>query len=279
MATHNLSIEDFLITEQRAAAEIPREQKYRSFLPLFYAVIGVALGALTGITIATVSPAAGNSWLPIVSAASHLCDSASQTVREAAAVPAQQLANLAAMVHPARTGSIAVSTQHLAASRVVAENPNSNRQALVERLAALHPAISTSHAEARNWSTRIAFAKIRRFRLSGSYRARPARVVTASTANTAAPLMMAAVEQLGSRNQAAPTAAYIEGNFTVASYDASSGTIETNDGRTFAVGMTVVAGNASTWDDSGSNVHYRCSQTGSCTLSGSGIFASNARLI
>lgn len=108
----------------------------------------------------------------------------------------------------------------------------------------------------------------------------------ASTADASLPLMMAAVEQLSFRNQVlpsdnqvAPSAVYVEGDFTVASYDASHGTIETNDGRIFAVGMTVVAGNANTWNDSSSNVHYRCNQAGNCTLSGSGIFAPNARLI
>jgi hypothetical protein len=76
-----------------------------------------------------------------------------------------------------------------------------------------------------------------------------------------------------------PAGVYTEGDFTVADYDAKVGTIQSSDGRTFVVGITIAASNASSWGDYRSNVHYRCSQTGSCTLSGPGVVAPNARLI
>jgi hypothetical protein len=76
-----------------------------------------------------------------------------------------------------------------------------------------------------------------------------------------------------------PSGVYTEGDFTVADYDAKVGTIQSSDGRTFVVGITIAASNASSWGDYRSNVHYRCSQTGSCTLSGPGVVAPNARLI
>lgn len=72
---------------------------------------------------------------------------------------------------------------------------------------------------------------------------------------------------------------YVEGDFTVASYDATAGTIETNDGRTFAVGAMVVTGSTGSWNEDGSDVHYRCTHSGSCTLSAAGMIASNARQI
>ncbi len=72
---------------------------------------------------------------------------------------------------------------------------------------------------------------------------------------------------------------YIEGDLTVVDYDATAGTIETSDGRTFVVGVTVAASNAAPWGEYRSNLHYRCSRNGSCALSRAGAVAPNARLI
>lgn len=286
MATQNLSLEDFLISSHRAV-EIPGAWKFRLALPLLYAMIGVAIGTLTGVTVATVNPSAGISWLPIVSAAGNgISDTISQATHRTAPAPARQLARPAAVVHAASTSSPTAITRELAAPKVVAAAAKANRQVIAEHPAALHPTLSKARAEARSRSARTAFAEIHRSRLADGHRVRPARVVMASTTKAAPSQMMAAAEQLSFDNQAVPSdeeavpsAVYVEGDFTVASYDASNGTIETNDGRTFAVGMTVVAGSASTWNDSGSNLHYRCNTTGVCTLFGPGIFAPNARLI
>ncbi len=70
----------------------------------------------------------------------------------------------------------------------------------------------------------------------------------------------------------------IEGDVTVADFDASAGRLETNEGKIFAIGQSAGAGSASQWDDSPSNVHYRCTQTGSCTLVHAGVVFLNARL-
>ena len=285
MATQNLSLEDFLISSQRAV-EIPRARKFRLALPLLYAMAGVAIGTLTGVTVATVNPSAGILWLHIVSAAGNVSDTISQTIHGTAPAPARQLARPAAVVHAASTSSPTAIARELAAPKVVAAAAKANRQVIAEHPAALQTALGKARAEARSRSARTAFAEIHRSRLAGGHRVRPARVVMASTTKAAPSQMMAAAEQLSFDNQAVPSdeeavpsAVYVEGDFTVASYDASNGTIETNDGRTFAVGMTVVAGSASTWNDSGSNLHYRCNTTGVCTLFGPGIFAPNARLI
>jgi hypothetical protein len=76
-----------------------------------------------------------------------------------------------------------------------------------------------------------------------------------------------------------PQGFYSEGDLTVEDYNPQAGTIETSDGRTFALGTTVSVNNASSWQDYRSNVHYKCGQNGSCTLMRHGAFAPNARLI
>lgn len=85
--------------------------------------------------------------------------------------------------------------------------------------------------------------------------------------------------QMSLDDGAKPSGFYSEGDLTVADYDATAGTIQTDDGRTFALGNTVSASNAAPWEDYRSNVHYRCGQDGSCLLVRAGVIASNARLI
>jgi hypothetical protein len=72
---------------------------------------------------------------------------------------------------------------------------------------------------------------------------------------------------------------YSEGDVTVMDYNAANNTIETSDGKTFSIGTTVTASNATSWDDYRSNVHYRCDQNGSCSLVRTGVVALNARMI
>jgi hypothetical protein len=85
--------------------------------------------------------------------------------------------------------------------------------------------------------------------------------------------------QMSLDDDATPSGFYSEGDLTVADYDATVGTIQTDDGRTFTLGTTVCASNATPWEDYRSNVHYRCGQDGSCVLVRAGVIASNARLI
>ncbi len=76
-----------------------------------------------------------------------------------------------------------------------------------------------------------------------------------------------------------PLTFYSEGDATVVSYDAAGDTITTDDGRTFAIGTTVSASNAVSWQDYRSNVHYRCDQNGNCSLVRTGVIALNAKLL
>jgi hypothetical protein len=70
-----------------------------------------------------------------------------------------------------------------------------------------------------------------------------------------------------------------EGDVTVADFDASMGRIETYEGRTFVLGATAAASAPESLQDSGSSVHYRCDQSGSCTLYRAGLVMQNVRLM
>jgi len=70
-----------------------------------------------------------------------------------------------------------------------------------------------------------------------------------------------------------------EGDLTVADYNPDQGTIETSDGRTFELGETVSMGQTVAWDQYRSNVHYRCEQSGNCTLQRAGAVTINSKQI
>jgi len=72
---------------------------------------------------------------------------------------------------------------------------------------------------------------------------------------------------------------FSEGDATVADFNAAMGTIETYEGRTFMIGTTAAALAAGSLQDSGSNIHYRCDQGGSCTLTQRGQVMQNVRLM
>jgi hypothetical protein len=67
---------------------------------------------------------------------------------------------------------------------------------------------------------------------------------------------------------------FVEGDVTVADYDATTGMISTNDGKTFVINKLA----SLNWQDSIGNVHYRCDQGGNCTLMGGGVVVPNARM-
>jgi hypothetical protein len=68
----------------------------------------------------------------------------------------------------------------------------------------------------------------------------------------------------------------IEGDATVADYDATTGLVETHEGKSFSVGTSV--GASSSWDDYSGHVHYRCDPGGNCTLSRAGVVVPHARM-
>jgi hypothetical protein len=73
-------------------------------------------------------------------------------------------------------------------------------------------------------------------------------------------------EQWSLDDEAKPSIFYTEGDLAVVDYDASAGTIQASDGRTFILGTTVNASYATSWEEYRSDVHFRCGQNGSCVL-------------
>jgi hypothetical protein len=71
----------------------------------------------------------------------------------------------------------------------------------------------------------------------------------------------------------------IEGDATVVDFDATTGLIETRDGKNFSIGTETAADDAITWQDYVGHVHYRCDPSGNCSLSRHGVFVPDARLI
>jgi hypothetical protein len=69
----------------------------------------------------------------------------------------------------------------------------------------------------------------------------------------------------------------VEGDVTVASYDDTTRTVGTYEGETMALAPTASESNVTTWQDSTSNIHYRCDQTGNCTLVKGGQVALNTK--
>lgn len=99
----------------------------------------------------------------------------------------------------------------------------------------------------------------------------------ASAAQSAVPSLMNSAQW--SLDAAPQASLYTEGYLTVSDYDASTGTVQTSDGRTFVLGTTVAAGNATSWETYRSDIRYRCDENGSCVLMRAGVVAPNARLI
>jgi hypothetical protein len=77
-----------------------------------------------------------------------------------------------------------------------------------------------------------------------------------------------------------PVAAFtfiVEGDLTVADFDVSTGTVETQEGKNFVLGSASSESSAAFWQDYTGNIHYRCDQSGNCTLFRHGIVVPNAR--
>jgi hypothetical protein len=58
----------------------------------------------------------------------------------------------------------------------------------------------------------------------------------------------------------------IQGDITVANYDAATGTIQTYEGQTYILDKTSGESRALPWQDYPFNAHYRCDGTGNCTI-------------
>ena len=235
-------------------------------LPLIYAGMGVALGITLGTAVAVLGTPTG------VSAA---LDNSTPTISGTSAMAPSPGAQSGTSENspPAVVVQVADHVDS-AAHQPGADTMQANPVPRPERPHALRSTLA-SRARASSKSPFLRLVRVHKHR---------ARRITEAARSELASAPEVVPEQLDGGQQSfgeatKPSGVYTEGDFTVADYDAKVGTIESSDGRTFVVGITIVAGNASSWGDYRPNVHYRCSQTGSCMLSGPGMVAPNARLI
>lgn len=246
----------------------------RLILPVLCVTLGVSVGTAAGLTLAIVN--------------AHNTLAASSDSFQASAAPA---ANLAANASPAQTTQLAVAASPIATPATPAAIPSPAPS--VES----HPAkLSVDSARVRTASAtpklEVAFNKTpdalkpATLKLDGKeYHA--VKMMFLPTAKSEQPDPIADQPETPTTlnttqwglDTPAPATLYTEGDLTVADYSASTGTIETSDGKTFVLGTTVAAGNATSWETYRSGVHYRCDQNGSCVLMRAGVVAPDARLI
>ena len=255
----------------------------RLMFPVLCVAIGVSVGSATGLTLA------------LVNAPNHAL-AASSDSGQISSPSAAPMANLAANSSPAEAGQPAVSTPPAADPGNKASNSGANFSTTVEpakptelgtaKLDSATPkpagtAAAPSHAEIALNKTPGAL-KPATFKLSGKgRRAAGMTLLPAGHAPATDATVIPAALNTADLSLDAPRHAsvYSEGELTVAAYDATTGMVETSDGRTFALGTTVAAGYATSWETYRSGIHYRCDQDGSCVLMRAGVVAPNARLI
>lgn len=219
----------------------PSRQRGNLFLlALAYTVMGGALGTVAGTGLAMATIHTG---MP--------------TLVFQVAPPVQASANVDTVVTPSPQSSAL--TIHSVGTPVSKAKPSPFK---------LAKASSPIHHHFRQAHHRIALLNLTE---------RPAVLIQAETPShtTAAAPALPAVVETGTPSYKF----FSEGDATVADFDASMGRIETYDGRTFVLGTSSIASAAASLQDSGSSVHYRCDQSGSCTLMRAGLVMQNVRLM
>ncbi len=249
--------------------------KFRLAAPVLFAALGITLGALTGLAVAIFSAPAGATAISVV-----LANGDSTSLGHDVAYGPTQQVHLTALVQVARAGKCATDVGHLAANGVATGTPKSIRVADGARSTNSHLSSGKAPAGGKAPMTLVAYRAHHRARRAITHPLmEPELIVTVSDSHASQPLLIEADEQQTIKDKAKSSSFYIEGDLNVVDYDAITGTIETSDGRIFVVGTTVAASNATPWGEYRSNLHYRCSRTGSCALSRAGAIAPNARLI
>jgi hypothetical protein len=201
----------------------------------------------------------------------HASQSANSSTNSAANVAQPQILNLAPVVYP--PSALHSRPAHPSASA------NSAAPIQVASFEPMHVAVQPAPIQSSNLAPKQA---------SNPVSTGNAMIATASLATPTRPQPPAAPAAESISGAALPTGLdggfkplnfYSEGDATVVGYNAADGTIQTDDGRSFAIGDTVSASNAITWQDYRSNVHYRCDQNGNCSLVRTGVIALNAKLL
>jgi hypothetical protein len=257
----------------------PGNRIFRLALPMLYAAMGISLGTLAGTVIALdTAPISGQTLMADISSAANNLVAESRVSADAypAWAPAQA-SHAAAPAQPVFNSSKPVNASEPAATvPAAAKGAAANSEVRPAFPPAPHIVPVQKPVVDRNPHPRINRDVVRPSRPAAHPLIRPARTELAS-APTSGPTLL--IDQLSETRTVSLSSFYSEGDLTVADYNAATGTIESSDGRTFLVGTTVAMSNATSWNDYRSGVHYRCSQSGSCTLMRPGVIASNARLI
>jgi hypothetical protein len=259
MPTNHRSTAIVLATPSKRGGASAPQKVVRMAVPMLFAAMGVSMGTLAGVATAFVS-------VPSASAAS-VDNGSSGTVQ------------MAALVTPEDHGSAnSTSGNDSAAAQpaVVEDSPahratQSERAPGAERARVKTPSIDKTEAPA------TAPSEIRPARRLAHPVNRPLRSEMA-TEPEVAPIEMDADQSIPVE-EAKSSAFVSEGDLTVADYNPDQGTIETSDGRTFELGETVSMGQTVAWDQYRSNVHYRCEQSGNCTLQRAGAVTINSKQI
>jgi hypothetical protein len=283
---------------RRTAAAQPVELS-RLVLPMLYAIMGISLGTLAGASIALSTESGGNSMVyynPTPTSAP-----ASPTLSEAAAVPMVNSAPVQSLVNSAPVQSFVNSApapiQNALSAVLVRTGAESVNPSVAVGHSTTNPTASgilhTHHVvkARRSPASQIVPSKAPAAERRPEFRFTPeehpskpvAHPVTKPVRTLLASEPPASVEPFEAQPSLSENAVssifYTEGDLQVASYDASTDTIQSIDGRTFTIGSTVSLSTATPWSDYHANVHYRCASDGSCTLVRPGVVASNARLI
>jgi len=261
----------------------PRIQIHRLAVPLIYAGMGVALGTLTGMSLAFFTAPGGisqalNTLMPRFSSAPDAAVDAGER-----AVWADNTAQ-----------AVKIQAADTSKNRGVAGGSTSTNSAAVNS-SADRPAKARNSQETQTFPTKTptvlkspvspdAPAQRRQARPATHPFAKPAPAVLANVPEVwpepqEDQQLSLVPDQQMNLNDARSPHSYVEGDFTVANYDSSVGTIETSDGRKFVLGTTVRMSSASSWNEYRANVHYRCGDNGSCTLTRAGTVTPDARLI
>jgi hypothetical protein len=291
----------------------PRPQGSRIALPLVYAAVGVALGTFAGTALAVASLAPGT--IPgsllmsnhLTFASSHSSANKIHALANSGQSPVIQNHSLNQIVLSAPAPAIADHSVNLTAKALqppviqtpatsqiakVAEAPAIQHRLLKLSFTAPPPApLKVASVEPVHAKTPLVAAVVKQAAAPAVHAQISTLKITAAPASVTkpAPTQLASTPALPNPPPPAATMSldggfkplvfYSEGDATVVDYNAVSGTIETDDGRSFQIGATVSASNAVPWGDYHANVHYRCDQNGNCTLIRTGVVALNARLI
>ncbi len=247
----------------------------RLILPILCVSLGVSVGSATGLTLAIVNARNQAMATPSESIQASPAPAANLAMNAGSAQAAQPViaapiftptklasntsSNPSVELHPAKLNPTRANVARTAAS------PSKVEVALNKAPDALKPA--TFKLEGKEYhAARMTFAPP----------AKPERQDAAAAQPAAPSLLNPAQWSLDASSQAS---LYTEGQLTVSDYDPTARTIQTSDGKTFVLGTTVAAGNATSWETYRSDVRYRCDQNGSCMLMRPGVVAPDAKLL